>query len=101
MDTITIKFNKATDFHIFEPLFKQFKVKILTHEISQEKDDTLMTKEEFFSMIDQARKAPTKKMTKEKRKKILGCMNEESIYEVFEGEGLVKILSAYGHYDDK
>lgn len=56
MDTI-----KATDFHIFEPLFKQFKVKILTHEISQEKDDTLMTKEEFFSMIDQARKAPTKK----------------------------------------
>ena len=57
MDTITIKFNKATDFHIFEPLFKQFKVKILT----QEKDDTLMTKEEFFSMIDQARKAPTKK----------------------------------------
>ena len=68
MDTITIKFNKATDFHIFEPLFKQFKVKILT----QEKDDTLMTKEEFFSMIDQARKAPTKKMTKEERKKFLG-----------------------------
>lgn len=61
MDTITIKFNKATDFYIFEPLFKQFKVKILTQEISQEKDDTLMTKEEFFSMIDQARKAPTKK----------------------------------------
>jgi len=68
MDTITIKFNKATDFHIFEPLFKQFKVKILT----QEKDDSLMTKEEFFSMIDQARKAPTKKMTKEERKKFLG-----------------------------
>jgi hypothetical protein len=40
-------------------------------------------------------------MTKEERKKILGCMNEESIYEVFEGEGLIKILSAYGHYDDK
>ena len=68
MDTITIKFNKATDFHIFEPLFKQFKVKILT----QEKDDSLMTKEEFFSMIDQARNAPTKKMTKEERKKFLG-----------------------------
>ena len=68
----TIKFNKATDFHIFEPLFKQFKVKILTHETLQEKDDSLMTKEEFFSMIDQARKAPTKKMTKEERKKFLG-----------------------------
>ena len=72
MDTITVKFNKATDFHIFEPLFKQFKVKILTQETHQEKDDTLMTKEEFFSMIDQARKAPTKKMTKEERKKFLG-----------------------------
>ena len=29
MKTITIEFNKATDFHIFEPLFKQFKVKVL------------------------------------------------------------------------
>jgi hypothetical protein len=28
-------------------------------------------------------------------------MNEESVYEVFEEEGLVRILSAYGHYDDK
>ena len=72
MKTVTIEFNKATDFHIFEPLFKQFKVKILTHETPLEKDDTLMTKEEFFSMIDQARKAPAKKMTKEERKKFLG-----------------------------
>lgn len=71
MDTITIKFNKATDFYIFESLFKQFKVKILTHETPLEKDDTLMTKDEFFSMIDQARKAPTKKMSKEERKKFL------------------------------
>jgi hypothetical protein len=31
-----------------------------------------MTKEEFFSMIDQARKAPAKKMTKEERKIFLG-----------------------------
>ena len=29
MKTITIEFNKATDFHIFEPLFRQFKVKVL------------------------------------------------------------------------
>ena len=28
-------------------------------------------KKEFFSMIDQARKAPTKKMSKEERKKFL------------------------------
>lgn len=90
-----------------------------------------MTKEEFFSMIDQARKAPTKKCPK-KREKILGCMNIEQhpswgtgkpevlkgygernvysrridpkhrlVHEVFEEEGLVKILFAYGHYDDK
>ena len=30
MKTVTIEFNKATDFHIFEPLFSQFKVKVLT-----------------------------------------------------------------------
>ena len=29
MKTVTIEFNKATDFHIFEPLFRQFKVKVL------------------------------------------------------------------------
>ncbi len=30
MKTVTIEFNKATDFHIFEPLFRQFKGKVLT-----------------------------------------------------------------------
>ena len=29
MKTVTIEFNKATDFHIFEHLFRQFKVKVL------------------------------------------------------------------------
>ncbi|MFC2499072.1 hypothetical protein [Capnocytophaga granulosa] len=29
MKTVTIEFNKATDFHIFEPLFRQFKVKVI------------------------------------------------------------------------
>ena len=29
MKTITIEFNNATDFHIFEPLFRQFNVKVL------------------------------------------------------------------------
>ena len=53
-------------------LFSNIKVKILTHGTPLEKDDTLMTKEEFFSMIDQASKAPTKKMTKEERKIFLG-----------------------------
>ena len=28
MDTIRIKFNNAADFYIFEPLFKQFNVKV-------------------------------------------------------------------------
>ena len=28
MKTITIEFNNATDFHIFEPLFRQFNVKV-------------------------------------------------------------------------
>ena len=29
MKTVTIEFNKATDFHTFEPLFRPFKVKVL------------------------------------------------------------------------
>lgn len=47
----------------------------------KEADPTLMTKDEFFQMIDEAKKGPSKRF--------------DSV------EELDRYISAYGHYDDK
>lgn len=72
MDTIKIKFNNATDFYIFKPLFKRFNVKIYndTKDI-EEKDDSLMTKEEYFAMIDRARAGKKHEISREEMRKML------------------------------
>lgn len=55
------------------PALKDFLKKFKTSSIKiEEKDPTKMSKEEFFSMVDKARKEPTKKMTREERKAFLG-----------------------------
>lgn len=38
---------------------------------NEEKDPTKMTKEEYFSMIDEARKGEKKKMSREEMRKML------------------------------
>ena len=72
MDTIRIKFNNETDFYNFEPLFKQFKVKVYndTKDI-KEKDDSLMTKKEYFEMIDRARAGKKHEISREEMRKML------------------------------
>ena len=56
MNTIRIKFNNAKDFYIFEPLFKQFNVKVYNDtEDIKEKDESSMSEKEYFTMIDRAR----------------------------------------------
>lgn len=46
------------------------KIGILVKE--EVKDDTKMSKEDFFAMIDEARKQPSRRMTREQRKAFLG-----------------------------
>lgn len=59
MSTITIQatFNDK-DFSVFQSLFKKYKVK--TQIITQEKDDTEMSKAEFLEKIDRASKGKGK-----------------------------------------
>ena len=72
MDTIRIKFNNETDFYIFEPLFKQFKVKVYNDSKDiKEKDDSLMTKKEYFEMIDRARAGKKHEISREEMRKML------------------------------
>lgn len=59
----------STDIPLFETLLKRVKAKSIKIE---EKDPTKMSKEEFFAMINKARKEPAKKMTREERKAFLG-----------------------------
>lgn len=59
----------STDIPLFEAFLKKIKAKSVRIE---EKDPTKMSKEEFFAMVDKARKEPTKKMTREERKAFLG-----------------------------
>ena len=64
---------KEADFHLFEELFKKFKVKYqeLTAQKTIEKDDTKMSKEEFFKRIDKARTQKGRYISDEEMDKML------------------------------
>ena len=72
---------KESDFHLFEELFKKFKVKYqeLTTKKTK-KDETKMSKEAFFARIEKA-----------------SASKEHFI----DNEEMKKNLTAFGHYNDK
>ena len=64
MNTITFQAEiSEADFPIFEVLFSKFKIKPLI--LEKKEDDTLMAKEEFFKMIDEARASKKTKASKQ------------------------------------
>ena len=79
MNTIRIKCNNAKDFYIFEPLFKQFNVKVYNDtEDIKEKDESSMSEKEYFAMIDRARAEKKHEISREDMRKMLmgGLKNE-------------------------
>lgn len=70
MSTITIQatFN-SDDFAVFQTLFKKYKVK--TKILKEKEDDTKMSKEDFFKMIDERRAGEKVKMSRDEVRKIM------------------------------
>ena len=63
---------KEADFHLFEELFKKFKVKYQDFTTKTvKKDDTKMSKEVFFKRIDEARAQKARYISDEKMDKML------------------------------
>ena len=60
---------KEADFHLFEELFKKFKVRY--QEFSAKKDDTKISKEAFFKRIDEARAQKARYISDEEMDKML------------------------------
>ena len=55
---------------LLEALLRKFKAKSIKTHTPQ--DETKMTKEAYFSMIDEARKSSARRMSREERKAFLG-----------------------------
>ena len=63
---------KEADFHLFEELFKKFKVKYQDFTTKTvKKDDTKMSKEVFFKRIDEARAQKARYISDEEMDKML------------------------------
>ena len=63
---------KEADFHLFEELFKKFKVKYQEFTTKTvKKDDTKMSKEAFFKRIDEARAQKARYISDEEMDKML------------------------------
>ena len=64
---------KEADFHLFEELFKKFKVKYqeFTAKKAVKKDETKMSKEAFFARIDKARAQKGRLISDEEMEKML------------------------------
>jgi len=63
---------KEADFHLFEELFKKFKVKYQEFTTKTvKKDDTKMSKEVFFKRIDEARAQKARYISDEEMDKML------------------------------
>ena len=63
---------KEADFHLFEELFKKFKVKYQEFTTKTvKKDDTKMSKEVFFKRIDEARGQKARYISDEEMDKML------------------------------
>ena len=60
---------KEADFHLFEELFKKFKVKY--QEFTAKKDDTKISKEALFKRIDEARAPKASYISDEEMDKML------------------------------
>lgn len=59
----------TADIPVLEALLKKFKAKSIKFE---EKDPTKMSKEEFFSKIDKARKSSSRKVSEKEIKEMFG-----------------------------
>ena len=75
------------DLPTIQQLFKMLKIK--TTILEKKEDDSLMTKEAYFAMIDKSRASKATPVT------------IDELRERFEEEKKVKLLAAYGHYEDK
>ena len=64
---------KEADFHLFEELFRKFKVKYqeFTAKKTVKKDETKMSKEAFFAMVDEARAQKGREISYEELDKML------------------------------
>ena len=64
---------KEADFHLFEELFRKFKVKYqeFTAKKAGKKDETKMSKEAFFARIDKARAQKGRLISDEEMEKML------------------------------
>ena len=64
---------KEADFHLFEELFRKFKVKYqeFTAKKAVKKDETKMSKEAFFARIDKARAQKGSLISDEEMEKML------------------------------
>ena len=64
---------KEADFHLFEELFRKFKVKYqeFTAKKAVKKDDTKISKEAFFKRIDEARAQKARYISDEEMDKML------------------------------
>lgn len=70
MNTATISAEiKTSDIPLLEALLKKFKAKSIKIEIPE--DDTKMSKEEYFEMIDERRKGKDIEMSREKLRKLM------------------------------
>lgn len=64
-------------------------LKIKTTILEKKEEDSLMTKEAYFAMIDKSRASKATPVT------------IDELRERYFGEKKVKLLAAYGHYEDK
>ena len=70
---------KEADFHLFEELFRKFKVKYqeFTAKKAVKKDETKMSKEAFFAMVDEARAQKGREISDEELDKNVVIMIED------------------------
>ena len=64
---------KEADFHLFEELFRKFKVKYqeFTAKKTVKKDETKMSEAAFFAMVDEARAQKAREISDEELDKML------------------------------
>lgn len=71
LGTLTIQPPKGISLEEAKSALKMLKFKVIKEEVIEEKDDTKMTKEDFFAMIDKARAGKKYKISREEMRKML------------------------------
>lgn len=69
--TLTIQPPKGISLEEAKSALKMLKFKVIKEEVIEEKDDTKMTKEEFFAKIDRARAGKKHRISMEEMQKML------------------------------